>query len=144
MGHDATKVLLGTTGSSDREGAKAFDSDPASFPAGKAVSLTSAGVLSLAAADGMRIGISLGRSLSNTKKTAVLRAGLRVPILLEDELVPVVGELVYVDDVTGLACADDSEDGTVTQAVYVSAVLTGVLEDDTTANVALIDMPGGL
>jgi len=79
--HDASKVLLGTTDSSDRE-VSMFDSDPASFPAGTAVRVASTGALSTAKSAGFAAGLSLGKSLSDTKKTAVLRAGGRVPLRL--------------------------------------------------------------
>lgn len=77
---DATKVLLGQNGSSAKD-ISVFGSDPASFPAGVAVSLGSDGGLSLLKSAGMRVGVSMGRSLSDHKKTAVLRAGERVPML---------------------------------------------------------------
>lgn len=79
--HDATKVLMGVPLSNERE-VENFNSDPASFLAGRAVSRNSAGVLSLLASAGMRVGISLGRSQSDSKKTAVCRDGLRVPVRL--------------------------------------------------------------
>lgn len=79
--HDAAKMLMGSTKSSCRE-AEVYSDDPASFPAGLAVSLNSSGALSLLKSAGRRIGISLGRSLSNTKHTAVLKAGLGVPVKL--------------------------------------------------------------
>lgn len=77
--HNAAKVLLGAVLSSAKN-LSCFDSDPASFPAGKAVSLASTGGLSLLASAGMRVGISAGKSLSDTKKTAVVRDGESVPI----------------------------------------------------------------
>lgn len=77
---DATKVLMGNTLSSAKEISR-YDSDPASFPAGVAVSAGSDGGLSLLKSAGMRCGVSLGRSLSDHKKTSVLRAGERVPML---------------------------------------------------------------
>jgi uncharacterized protein (UPF0333 family) len=77
---DATKVLLGQTLSSAKNISR-YDSDPASFPAGVAVSLGSSGALSLLKSAGMRVGVSLGRSLSDHKKTAVVRDGERVPML---------------------------------------------------------------
>lgn len=77
--HNASKVLLGQNGSSAKD-ISIHASDPASFPAGKVVSLGSDGGLSLLKSAGMRIGVSLGRSLSDTKKTAVLRTGEDVPI----------------------------------------------------------------
>ena len=150
MAHDASKVLLGTTQSSDRVSSD-YNSDPATFVAGLAVrqSSTAEGLV-LAKASGQLVGVSLGKSLSNHKKTTVCRAGLRVPILLTDDeadyayVVP--GALVWVDDVTGKANVEDDGDvtTTVTQAVYASAALDGIAEDGSSVKVALIDMPGGL
>lgn len=77
--HNASQVVLGATLSSAKE-VSAFGSDPASFPAGLAVSLASDGALSLLKSAGQRIGVSLGRSLSDHKKTAVCRSGQLVPI----------------------------------------------------------------
>jgi hypothetical protein len=82
MAHDATKALLGATTSSAKE-ISSHDSDPASFPAGQVVSLASNGALSLLKSAGRRIGISLGKSLSDHKKTAVARSGSGVPLRLE-------------------------------------------------------------
>lgn len=81
--HDPTKVLLGMTMSSNREGVFAHNSDPATFLAGLAVRFKSDDTLSLTLADGRWRGISLGKNLSDSKKTSVLRAGEAVPILLE-------------------------------------------------------------
>lgn len=79
MAHDANKVVLGSTVSSVKDVSQ-HGSDPASFPAGLAVSLDSNGALSLLKSNGPRIGVSLGRSLSDHKKTAVCRDGLGVPL----------------------------------------------------------------
>ncbi len=80
--HDATKVILGSHGSSDLV-ASCEDSDPASFPAGRAVRrIATTGKLSLSSGDGSLIGVSLGESLSDTKKTSVARVGNRIPIEL--------------------------------------------------------------
>jgi hypothetical protein len=78
--HDSTKVLMGQSLQSGKEISR-FDSDPASFPAGVCVSLGSDGGLSLLKSAGMRVGVSMGRSLSDHKKTSVLRAGDGVPVL---------------------------------------------------------------
>jgi hypothetical protein len=78
--HSATKALLGTTRSSSKQGSTVFDNDPASFLAGVAVRAKSDGKLSLVKADGQWVGISMGRSQSDHKKTAVLRAGEQVPV----------------------------------------------------------------
>lgn len=80
--HDASKQLLGATNSSARD-ISTFNADPASFPAGRAVRMNSDGDLSLAVAAGRLLGISIGRSLSDTKKTSVVRTGERVPLVLE-------------------------------------------------------------
>lgn len=80
---DATRVLMGATGSSNKHGSEDFASDPATFLAGLAVRRASTGLLSVASSDGRWIGVSLGKSLSDNKKTTVLKAGSQVPVLLE-------------------------------------------------------------
>jgi hypothetical protein len=79
--HDATKILMGAILSSSKTVSE-FDVDPAGFLAGRRVQLADTGLPSLLKSAGMSIGISLGRSLSNTKKTAVGRDGLSVPVRL--------------------------------------------------------------
>ena len=79
---DAAKVLLGTNLSSAKEISK-FDSDPATYKAGLAVHLANTGALSLLKSAGQLIGVSMGKSLSDTKKTAVLRDGQSVPVKLQ-------------------------------------------------------------
>lgn len=82
MAHDATKVLLGSTGSSDRV-VTCEDANPASFPAGLAVRRKADGGLQLDDdSTAALIGISLGPDLADTKKTAVCRAGNFVPLRL--------------------------------------------------------------
>jgi hypothetical protein len=81
--HDPTKVLMGHTDSSSKDGIESFNSSPATFLAGLAVRRKSDGTLSVTKADGGWIGISLGKSLSDTLRTSVLRSGLLVPVLLE-------------------------------------------------------------
>ncbi len=93
MGHDANKVLLGSHGSSDLE-ATCFDSDPASFPAARAVRRKSDGKLSLASADGQLVGVSLGIDLADTKKTSVARVGNRVPLQVGVNLLK--GSLTFI------------------------------------------------
>lgn len=78
--HNASKVLMGSSLSSAKE-ISTFDSDPATYKAGLCVSLASTGGLSLLKSAGMRCGVSLGKSLSDSKKTSVLRTGEGVPIL---------------------------------------------------------------
>lgn len=81
MAHDESKALMGNALSSAKD-ISVYDSDPASFEAGKAVSLASNGGLSILKSAGRRIGVSLGKSLSDHKKTSVLRAGMKVPVKL--------------------------------------------------------------
>lgn len=82
MSHDASKVLLGQTPSSAKE-VICFNSDPATYLAGLVVRQSSTvGELALAKSAGFVAGISLGRSLSDTKKTAVCADGLEVPLRL--------------------------------------------------------------
>jgi hypothetical protein len=137
MGHDATKVLLGATKSSFR----VVDNKAGVIPAGKIVRLKSDNTIVITAADGSPLGISLGRDLSNTSRTAICRKGTQVPILLTAAFTPTIGAQVLVSDTTGIAVTSG---GTAMNAVYSSGVLTGIDEDGAEANVALIDFPGGL
>jgi hypothetical protein len=79
MSHDITKVILGQVPSSDKV-ADVHAAAPASFPAGLVVCKKSDGALSLAHADGEVAGVSLGKSLMDTDKTAVCRVGNDVPV----------------------------------------------------------------
>lgn len=97
MSHDASKQLLGATNSSAKDAISAFDSDPATYEAGLAVRVNSSNVLSVTKAHGEWAGISLGKSLSDHKKTAVIRAGNAVPILLTDLAAAATGT-VTIDD----------------------------------------------
>ncbi len=82
MGHDASKVLLGATGSSAKE-SSTHAVDPATYLAGLAVRMKSDGLPTLLKSEGaMFMGVSLGRSLSDHKKTSVLRTGESVPVRL--------------------------------------------------------------
>lgn len=148
MGHDPSKQLLGVTQSTDKSGTSTYSSDPATFPAGIAVRLDSGGLLTVTKGSNQWAGISLGKSLSDSKKTTVLRAGSGVPIRLADDgnsyAYVVKGESVYVDDVTGLATASAETGTTLSNAVFVSGVLSGIAEDGITVPVALVDMVGGL
>lgn len=139
MAHDASKVLLGSTQSS----AKEVDNRKGVIAAGLAVRLKSDDTIVVTAADGNLLGISLGRSLSDTSRTAICRKGLSVPILLTDAFTPTIGAQVNISDTTGKAAASGGG-ATAVNAVYASGVLTGVNEDGASVNVALIDFPGGL
>lgn len=79
MPHDTSKVLMGAALYSGKD-VSVFDSDPATFLAGLAVRQSST-VNQLSLTSGQWVGISLGKSLSNTKKTAVARDGYKVPML---------------------------------------------------------------
>lgn len=92
--HDASKVLMGSHGSSDLE-ASCEPSDPASFPAGRAVRRASSGALSLSSGDGQLIGVSMGKSLSDTKKTAVARVGNKIPVELAGWAFLIKGDLTF-------------------------------------------------
>lgn len=139
--HDATKVLMGQIGSNIKE----IDNragDPATFQAGLCVHLKSDDTLSLAAADGSKLGISVGRSQSDIKRTAIARKGVRVPIQVANGATPVLGAQVQISTTTGKAV----DSGTAVNAVYSAVGLTGIDEDGTALAdpVALIDFPGGL
>lgn len=81
--HDATKVLLGSTRSSSKQGSEDFAGSSATYKAGLAVRRNSSNALSLVKADGGWVGISLGKSLSDDLKTTVLKAGEQVPLLVD-------------------------------------------------------------
>lgn len=139
MAHDSSKVLLGVNRSSFR----IVDNKPGTVAAGLAVRQKSDGTLSNAKADGELLGISFGKNLGSHPSTHICRAGLQVPLLLTAGFTPTLGAQVAIDDVTGMAKAAGTG-VTGVNAVYSSAVLTGIKEDGTEANVALIDFQGGL
>lgn len=141
MGHDATKVLMGNITSNIKEIDNRLG-DPATFQAGLCVHLKSDDTLSLASADGSKLGVSVGRSLSDTKRTAICRKGVRVPVQVTNGFSPAVGAQVQFSTTTGKAVTS----GTAVNAVYVAVGLTGIDEDgsEMADPVALIDFPGGL
>ena len=139
MAHDASKVLLGAILKSFR----LVDNYVGSLQAGVIARQKSDGTITTAAADGLPLGISLGKDLSDGTRMHVCRSGLAVPILLTAAFTPTIGAQVHISDTTGLAIASGAG-ATGMNAVYKSGVLTGIKEDGTTANVALIDMQGGL
>ena len=143
MGHDASKVVMGSTQSSFRKVDNVIDT--AQRAAGTVVRQKSDGTLSITKADGEILGVSLGKDLSGAGRTNIVRAGLKVPVLLTAAFTPVKGTQVQIDDATGLAKAAGAG-VTGVNAVYASGPLTAVKEDGTeVANgCALIDMQGGL
>lgn len=80
MSQDNTKVVMAAVRSNVKD-VECFDVDPAGFPAGSCVSCASTGLPSLLKSAGFRMGVSLGKSLADHKKTDVARTGLRVPVL---------------------------------------------------------------
>lgn len=143
--HDPNKVLMGTTGSNH----KVVENYVGAIAAGIAVRLKSDdGTLSTTKAHGEWLGVSLGKDLSDTDRTAICRSGLMVPIQLKASFNPVPGAVVEIDDATGLATGDGSK--TASAAVYAtgrvggSGVNAGIAESGSTVGVAYIDMEGGL
>jgi len=139
MGHDPTRVVLGGT----KKSFKLADNKLGAIEAGLIVRLKSDDTISIASADGLPLGISLGPDLGNAGHTSICRAGLGVPVLLTAAFTPVIGAQVHISNTTGLAIATGAG-ATGMNAVYVSGILSGVKPDGTVANVALIDIQGGL
>jgi hypothetical protein len=119
-----------------------FSADPATFLAGLCGHLKSDGTISLASADGSKVGISMGKSLSDTKRTTFAVRALKVPILLANGFTPTIGAQVQISTTTGKAVAS----GTAVNAVYRSVPSTVYDEDGVAVadGAALIDFPGGL
>lgn len=139
--HNPTKVLMGSHGSSDVK-ITCENGDPETFKAGLVVRRSSTGELSLSS--GEIVGVSLGRSLSDTKKTSVARAGNLIPIQITDETgfaYVGIGKPVEVSATTGKAVSDEVATG----AIFVSGPMKGI-DPITKAeiDVALVDMGGGL
>lgn len=124
MAHDKTKVVLGSTLSSDRDVSQ-FDSSPLDFPAGLAVRKSSvAGELSLTS--GELVGISAGKDLSDTNKTAVVRAGLGIPLKHPFEAASVTEQnLIFTAKDAGLEGNDISVVMSDTSALPVVTVADG-------------------
>lgn len=139
--HSPTKILMGATQSSFKN----VDNRKGTIDAGLAVRLKSDDTISLASADGPLLGISLGKGLSDTGRTAIVRKGVRVPVRLTASFSPAIGGVLNISDTTGLAIAAGAG-ATATQGVFVSQKLIAVLEDGTEVadGVALVDFPGGL
>lgn len=137
--HDATKVLLGATRSNIKEVENRAGS-PATFQAGLCVHLANDGTLSLASSAGSKLGVSLGASLSGTDRVAICRKGIAVPVQVTSAFSPTVGAQVEFSTTTGKVVSS----GTAVNALYSAVGLTGIAEDGTEVDVALIDFPGGL
>ena len=141
MSHSPTTVYLGSHGSNILESDN-WLGDQSVHKAGRCVRLGGDGDLDLAAAEGAKLGISLGKSLSDTNRITVARKGKKVPILLTNGFTPTVGDQVQISTTTGKAVSS----GTAVNAVYVSSTLTAYDEDGVVIadGAAYIDFIGGL
>jgi len=145
MSYQSDKVLLGATQSSF----KTIDNVPGVIAAGKVVHSKADGSYTTAIADGVAIGVSVGKDLSDIGRTAVCRRGIGVPILLAAGFDPVIGTQVTIDDTLGVAKGAGAG-GTAVNAVYASGRVggsgqnNGIDEDGNAVGVAIIDFPGGL
>lgn len=142
MAH-SLKIYMGSTKSNHRE----VMNKKGSIAAGLVVRLADDGDISVAQSAGEIIGLSLGKDLSNTDRTAYVNDGLEVPIRLASGFTnPVIGAQVAVSDTTGEAVAYTGSGDRYVNAVYVSAAATRVEEDgtETVTGAAYINMQGGL
>lgn len=140
MGQDANQVCMGGTQSTF----KTVENHAGAMAAGLVATLKSDDTITTTIADGVQIGVSLGKDLSGADKfVPIVKKGSRVPILLDSNAVnPVIGAQVQVHATNGKAVAS----GTAVNATYVSGELDAVLEDGSIVvdGCALIDFPGGL
>lgn len=139
--HSSTTLYMGSHKSNIIE-ADNMAADPATFLAGLCCHLKSDGTVSLAVADGSKIGISLGKSLSDHKRLTIVRRGTQIPVLLANGFTPTVGAQVQISTTTGKAVAS----GTAVNAFYREVPTTVYDEDGVVVadGAALIDFPGGL
>lgn len=141
MSHDASKILMGTT----RSNVKEVSNHAGTVAAGLVTHLKSDDTITVAKSDGQMLGVSLGKNLSDTARTAICRKGLGVPVKLASGFTtPAKGAAVAIVDASGEARAYTGTGDTYVNAVYASGLMTGIFEDGSEANVALIDFPGGL
>lgn len=154
MGHNTSKVLMGATASSVKEVTNKLSVSGLPLEAGLALILESSDKVSLDTSEGSLIGISLGKDLADSNRTAICRKGLRVPVKLKAAFNPTIGLQVAIEDDTGLARAYTGSGDRYVNAVYVSGrvggngvnagVVEGATSDTGSVGVAYIDMPGGL
>lgn len=157
MGHNASKTLMGSTGSSIREVSNYKSKSGTVVEAGLATILESTNEVSVDTSEGSLVGVSLGKDLSDLGRTVVCHKGLRVPLKLKASFNPVPGAQVTIEDDTGLGMAYSNGSGhRKVNAVYATGrlggndVTTGGIQEGSTSDtsntvgVALIDFPGGL
>jgi TPP-dependent pyruvate/acetoin dehydrogenase alpha subunit len=142
MSHDSTKVVMGASTSnvyesSNKKGATVIE-------AGLVVRLKSDDTPSILAADGSLLGVSMGKDLSDTGRTVICRKGLGIPVKVATGFTPTIGAAVAISTTTGEAKAYTGTGDAYVNAVYKTAILTGLGEDAADKRVALIDFPGGL
>ena len=140
MAHDANKVILGAT----RDSFKVVTNKKGTIDAGLGVRLKDDDTISLAAADGELLGVSLGKDLSGVGYTNIVREGLMVPVIVGAAVT--IGNQAAVHDTTGLFYDEGTGSTTAVNAVFKSARLVngGKKEDGNEINIAFIDMVGGL
>lgn len=152
--HNAAHALMGSVGSSLREVSNYKSKSGTVVDAGLATILESTNEVSKDTSEGMLIGISLGKDLSDLGRTVVCHKGLRVPVQLKSGFNPTIGAQVAIEDDTGLARAYTGSGDRKVNAVFATGrlggsgatggVVEGATSDTGTVGVALIDFPGGL
>ena len=140
MAHDANKVVLGAT----RNSFKVVSNRKGTIEAGLAVRLKNDNTISIAAADGSLLGVSLGKDLSDIGHTCVAREGLMVPVRVGAAVT--IGKQAAVHDTTALFYDEGTATTTAVNAYFKTARIQngGIKEDGTSVEIAFIDMVGGL
>ena len=143
--HDTSKCVMGGGQSSikDVRSKKAKSGSVGLVPAGTVVHLKSDDTLSPVASDGAVVGISMGKDQSNTDRVSYCERGNAIPALLTSGFTPTKTAAVYYDPTTGKLAAS-SGSATALNARYASGKLTGIAEDGTSVDAALIDFNGNL
>jgi len=144
MSHNAGKVLMGSSESSGKEITNYPSVSDTVVEAGCVCILESTGKVSKDTSEGSIVGLSVGKDLAHTNRTAVARKGIRVPLKLASGFTPTVGARVAIQDDTGLGKAYTGTGDRYVNAVYASSKIVGIGEDGLDKDVALIDFPGGL
>lgn len=135
-------TAMGTTKSSVKD----VSNHIGEIEAGLVCHVKSDDTLSLLKADGVAMGVSLGRDLSEAGFTSICRKGLKVPLLLTSAFSPVIGAVVAISDTTGKGITYSGTGDSYVNATYVTGAKTGGIGEDgvTTKRFAYIDFPGGL